>query len=298
MKIRSYCQEDLSQLTIICNAVLGRYSTGVTISSDELLADFEAAESPSDDVFVAELNGDVVGCAQLLVEANDTNFVAPVVAPTQSGRIAKEELFGVLVNRAREKGWKYLQMAVTDVDLSGKNFCEEHGFQLVRRFWTMECFFNEITPFKKEPDGIAFRTIDIEKDINILTHIFNNVFKGDWGFHEHTAEDTTRWLNSLGVKAEGMLLAFDGNELVGFIGVKRNLIADGMGSIDVLGVIESHRRRGIATTLIRKAFDYFRSRRLKGADTLVDAEDTIAKRLYESIGFRERNMILYYRIAF
>jgi len=297
MKIRSYCQADLSQLTIICNAVLGEYSTGVAITSDELLADFEAAESPLDDVFVAELNGEVVGCAQLLVEANDTNFVAPVVAPTQSGRIAKEELFGALVDRAREKGWKYLQMAVADIDPSGKDFCEEHGFQLVHHFWTMECFLDEITPIIKEPDGIAFRTIDIEKDINILTNIFNNVFKGDWGVREHTVEDTARWLNSPGVEAEGTFLAFDGDELVGFIGVKRNLIVDGMGSIGVVGVIESHRRRGIATTLIKRAFAHFRSLGLKSADTLVDAEDTIAKRLYASIGFRERNMTLYYRLT-
>lgn len=297
MEIRGYHQEDLSQLTIICNAVLGKYSTGVIITSEELLADFEAAESPADDVFIAEIDGEIVGCAQLLIEVNDTNFVAPVVAPTQSGRVAKEKLFAALVNRAKGKGWKYLQMAVTHIDHSGRNFCAEHRFRLVHHFWTMECLLDDMAPIIEKSPGIAFRTVDVEKDITIFKDVFNQVFKGNWDFRVHTVEDIARWLNSPGVEAEGIFLAFDGSELVGFIGVKRDLIADRIGRIDALGVIESHRRRGIATTLIKRGFDYFRYLGLKGADTLVDAEDSGAKRFYESVGFKERNMILYYRLG-
>jgi len=54
-----------------------------------------------------------------------------------------------------------------------------------------------------------------------------------------------------------------------------------------LAVAEEHRRRGIATTLIRRLIDIARERRAYVIFVQADAEDDPAIKLYESLGTKE-----------
>ncbi len=67
-------------------------------------------------------------------------------------------------------------------------------------------------------------------------------------------------------------------------------------SIEVLAVAEEHRRKGIATALLNRLFQTFRSRGIDYVSLAVPGEEVGARQLYKKLGFETRAYFLAKRI--
>ena len=74
--------------------------------------------------------------------------------------------------------------------------------------------------------------------------------------------------------------------------VLRRWTATRVGSVEVLAVEESHRRRGIATLLLNRLFAAFKERGIDTVTLSVPADETGAKQLYDKLGFETRGYFL------
>lgn len=93
----------------------------------------------------------------------------------------------------------------------------------------------------------------------------------------------------------GFFLAFAGERLVGFHWTKVHT-AEQLGEVYVLGVVPEAQGTGLGRALTTIGLRYLaRSRSLPTAMLYVDADNTAAVRLYESLGFRTHETDLMYR---
>jgi ribosomal protein S18 acetylase RimI-like enzyme len=65
----------------------------------------------------------------------------------------------------------------------------------------------------------------------------------------------------------------------------------GMGSIQNIGIVPSHRGRGLGTCLIEQTLAAFRGHGLRRASLEVTASNTRAVRLYQQLGFRKAKTV-------
>ena len=95
------------------------------------------AAQPSNELFVAELNGDVVGCLQLTVitglsrKGMTRGQVEGVrVSSAHRGQRIGEQLMRVAIERARERGCRVVQLTSDRTRVDAHRFYERLGFEL------------------------------------------------------------------------------------------------------------------------------------------------------------------------
>ena len=158
------------------------------------------------------------------------------------------------------------------------------GYRIIRHFFTMAIDLTDDLPSPVWPPGIAVRTLR-EGEERALFEASEEAFADHWDFRPHPYDEWRRFV----VEASDYdptlcFIAEDDGEIAGFA-ICRSERRPNTGHIGVLGVRRPWRRRGLATALLRHAFEEFRARGRPKADLGVDAENlTGAVRLYERAG--------------
>jgi ribosomal protein S18 acetylase RimI-like enzyme len=122
--------------------------------------------------------------------------------------------------------------------------------------------------------------------------VHNAAFADHWGSQPITAHAWDLWHDEFFLPGASFV-AMDGSDLVGYLSggmYPHDFESRGRteGWIEGLGVVRSHRRRGIAAALLVAAMGAFRDRDLQFAAIGVDAENpTGAFGLYSRLGFCE-----------
>jgi ribosomal-protein-alanine N-acetyltransferase len=91
---------------------------------------------------------------------------------------------------------------------------------------------------------------------------------------------------------EGFLVAEYGDKVIGFIVLV--LTPEGDGRVFAIAVDSSHRGRGVGRVLLKAAFNTLRKRKIGFVRLEVRVSNTIAQRLYRSMGFMEIGFIPFY----
>ncbi len=147
------------------------------------------------------------------------------------------------------------------------------------------------------PDGIAIRPFDRERDARAAHATFEDSFSEHWGFTRETYEEWEKnTLNFPGHDQSLWLIAWEGDQLVGF-SFNRALASKPRAVwVGDLGVLKTHRKRGIGEALLKCSFKLFQERGLTWAGLGVDASNaTGALRLYERAGMSVYLEFLNYR---
>lgn len=160
-----------------------------------------------------------------------------------------------------------------------------HGYREVRRHQLMRIdFVGEPAP-PAALAGIEVRTIR-PGDSEQLFAAHCEAFADHWGEDEETYEDFRHRLATPEFDAELWFLAWEGDELAGYIGAEERAAEDPKrGYVPLLGVRRAYRRRGLGEALLRHAFRALFLRGKRGCDLHVDTQSlTGATRLYERVG--------------
>ncbi len=138
-----------------------------------------------------------------------------------------------------------------------------------------------------------------EGDIGRLIEIYLESYKGleEYAYtHPKDVGSYIRWL--LKRDSEGVWKAEINGDTVGFIAVDSNWFSkrehNNVGAIHEIVVLPDYRGRGIGSSLVRKALEYFKNKGLKKAELWVGDENEGAKKLYKKLGFKERDRYNYW----
>jgi mycothiol synthase len=199
----------------------------------------------------------------------------------------------VLLDRIEERAGQLLagvpnakfRQSVNAGDRAAAAMLEARGLRLVRHFWHMGIYLEGSVNAGHTPDGIEIAGVDPLQDLPAMHAVLIEAFADDWGYHPDPFEEWARdHAGSRNYDPTVWLLARDGADPVAALVAQ---IYGDRGWISEIGVLKSHRGRGIADALLRRSFAMFAERGFGRVMLNVDAENpTGATALYERVGMR------------
>ena len=162
-------------------------------------------------------------------------------------------------------------------------------YAYLQTYWMMQIELDGRPPTPPEPEGIAIRTFDPERDAPrthaalaeaFLDHRGHDFPSYEQWRHHHIDGEATQFDPQL------WFVAADGEEVVGAAVCRPTSARDReCAEVDILGVRREWRRRGVGLALLGAAFAEFHRRGIPRAELGVDSENpTGATRLYERAG--------------
>jgi mycothiol synthase len=276
---------DIDRLSAACDAALGAPPS----LSEDLIRELWARPRfvLETDAWVVEHGQGVVGYAEVW----DTDLTRlsgfAVVHPDHTGRGIGSALAALVEGRAADKasGDARLFSAALTQDEAAAQLLSGRGYEWARRFWNMEVELESGSQATTPPSGIQLRRLDPESDLPAAHRILEEAFEDHWD-HSPTSyqEFLDRNVHLDDFDPALWIIAVDGDERVG---VLYGTAHTDRGWVHELGVLRSHRGRGIGTAMLRESFAEFERRGLPRVRLNVDSDNlTGAVSLYERVGMQ------------
>ncbi len=254
--------------------------------------------SPEQDLFFAETAGNIVGYMDVTPELTIGRVVLDCwVHPEHRGRGMGTELLIRAVRRAKELGAKIAHVNISPDSAAAKRVLAKLGFECVRRFLELRLDLAKArrTDIEQATPGCCHLQRGEEER---LTRIQNRAFAGSWGYNLNTVEEITYFVNSSNCSPEDVILAYDGDRVMGYCWTMNYggeaAAGERRGRIFMLGVDPDYRGRGIGKRVLLDGLAHLKSKGLRFAELTVDSENETACALYRSVGFEVRTDSLWY----
>lgn len=277
-------------------AEIDRHDFGaIDMSLDDIGAELREVALDTDGWLVvsADGRGEPLGYA-LLQAPRGTRLRAHVsVHPARRGNGIGRALAGIVEERARSRVGEIgagsepvtLQGWINGASEADAGWARSLGYAWARRFLRMRIDMSEPPPAPSWPAGITVRTFRPGEDERAMYEAQEAAFADHWG---HVSVPFPEWRKRTerhDFDADLWLMALDGDRVVATS--TNSVIPENLGWISGLGVVPSHRRRGLARAILLQAFNDFWRRGQHSVALGVDAGSlTGATRLYESAGMR------------
>lgn len=276
---------DINRLAASSDAALGVSPT----LSEDLIRDFWSRPrfDLEADAWVVEHARNIVGYAEVW-SLNLTRLSAfAIVHPDHTGRGIGSALAAVVEDRAAEKAGEDARLftAAIKEDRAAAQLLEARGYDWARRFWHMEVELKGRLQTSARPSDIELRRLDPESDLREAHRILEEAFKDHW---DHSPTPFEEFLDG-SIRREDFdpslwIIAVDDGEPVALLCGSAH---SDRGWVDDLGVLRSHRGRGIAAALLQESFAEFERRGLPRVRLNVDSDNlTGAVALYERVGMQ------------
>ncbi len=186
-------------------------------------------------------------------------------------------------------------------DSKAQVLLSKHGYSLVRNFYRMVISLDAKVFNPQWPDGLSIRTFRPKQDLKATVIAVQDAFQDHWGDVKTPLEQQisfwNHWITSHDDFDPSLwFLATQGEQIAGMALCWPKETEDPeMGWIDILGVRQPWRRKGLAVALLHHVFGEFARRGKKKVGLGVDATSlTGANRVYERAGMHStRRSCLY-----
>ena len=281
--IRAAKLDDLSAVTELFNEHSRRLHGTADDTAEEILQYWESPDVDFEkEVIVVEgSDGSIVGYGDV-GESGDSIWLDIRAFDPEPQQALLEAL--ELIARERKPGARLLGF-VTEKDTGLRRVYEEHGYQVIRLSYRMEIELEDLPSEAFATDGFSIRTMR-EGEEELIYEVHERSFEDAW---MHTREPFEQWqhwfVKDPSFDSSLWFVAEADGELVGVAICNTRGNDPGLGWVRMLGVLRSHRRRGIGEALLRHAFAEFKRRGFERVGLGVDAESpTGAVALYERAG--------------
>jgi len=285
---------DLANLSSMLTEIETVDQDGEETSEDYLLASLEWPNyRPDTDVWIAELDGKLVGYALVLEQPSQKSTLYVVVHPSQRRNGIGSQLLELVLNRAQEVGSKNIMIYANEKNEASISFLKHHGFSIVGSSGAMKTDRSEF-PSSDFPAGFTLKKYSDVKDTRLLLHALNHCYEDMWG-HQHNDNPSEEELKSPNFlkyyDAENILLLFDSDDIVcGICSVKPEGKKEKSGShsdlLDAPGIIKKYRELGYQHPLTLAGINHLRHGHETRPIVLEfwgDSHDALA--IYRSLGF-------------
>ncbi|KPJ52926.1 MAG: hypothetical protein AMJ37_02095 [Dehalococcoidia bacterium DG_18] len=248
---------------------------------------------PGEDIFLAEMDGLLVGYAEILRELEIGRVILDgAIHPAYRTRGVGTRLLEIALDRSAELGAEVVQIPIAQRMQASQRFVRKRGFVVVRRHWLMT-----LTKYRGEalqlPQGFQLRPF-LPGNEERLCAIQNLAFVGSWGFRPNTVDEIRYLVNTSLCHYEGIFFITEGEEVVGYCWTMDEPADKDKGYIRMMGVDPSYRGRGLGRASLVAGINYLQRRGMKAIEITVDSHNLSAKRLYQSVGFKRREVILWH----
>ena len=247
---------------------------------------------PEEDLFLAELDGLLVGYADMVRELEIGRVILDgAVHPAHRGRGVGSRLLEIAIDHSRKLGAKVVQIPIAHGLQAGEHFVRKRGFRVVRRHWQMR-LAEYGGGALQIPRGFELRHF-LPGDEESLCSLQNLAFAGSWGFRPNTVEEIRYLVNTGWSHPEGILLICEGQRKVAYCLTMDDPCEKERGYIRMMGVDPVYWGRGLGRVILVAGIEYLRKRGMKEIELLVDSRNHSAKRLYQSVGFKRKGTTLW-----
>jgi len=178
----------------------------------------------------------------------------------------------------------------SDGDTAAARLFADFGYAPDRHEIEMRLDFSEVVEVADLPDGVTVRTMSRDEDIPVVAAITTEAFRDHYGWVESSHDETIdRWRNYRAMEEWDDDLVFIAESPDGPAGALVGMRSFGShldtGYIGSLGVLQPWRGKGLARSLLTRAFAEYQHRGMHAVALDVDADNlTGATRLYEGVG--------------
>ena len=281
--MRSVTLDDLEAVTELFNEHSRRLHGVADDTAEDVLQYWQSPDVDLEqDVIVAEAaDGSIVGYGDI-GESGDTIWLDVRAFDPEPEQALLESLERVAKNK--RPGARLLGF-VADEDEGLRGVYGESGYEVIRHSYRMEIDLEDLVDDPGSPLGVAIRPMR-DGELEQVYEVHERSFEDAW---MHTREPFEQWQHwfvkeSMFDPSLWFVAEADG-QLVGVSICRRRENEEGLGWVRILGVLRSHRRRGIGEALLRHSFAEFARRGFERVGLGVDAESpTGAVALYERAG--------------
>ena len=160
------------------------------------------------------------------------------------------------------------------------------GFKIIKYIFNMQAKFDTPPPPAQLPQGISIRHPVPGQDDRAIYEMNQSAFERPGRIPQPFEEWKGFMLRPDIFKPELWFLAMKGGEMVGAC-LSYEYAGTQMGWVRQIGVLESQRRTGLGSALLRTAFVEFHKRGYKKVGLGVEADNLRAIRFYENVGMKQ-----------
>ncbi|MDJ1175380.1 GNAT family N-acetyltransferase [Roseofilum capinflatum] len=299
LTMRPYQGEtDLPPLADLLNLCRKVDQIDYTTSVQDLRSWFNAPKGdPKDNVRLWENEtGQIVGyshCQKGSTEEVEDVFFRFVVHPNLRNQGLEEDMLAWGERRVVEIGKSLIRTSTRNTNRDRQHFLETNGYQLHRRFFSMERSLHLPIPEPSVPDGFSIRLYKGESEAEAWVEMFNQSFIDHWNFNPCTLEEQLYYIQApdyqadmdwVAVSPNGQLAAFCYCNIDKEDNRQRNCQE---GWVNLLGTRRGFRRQGLGRAILLTGLHSLQKAGMKVAKLGVDSTNPNgALQLYESVGFQ------------
>lgn len=294
---------DLSALARMLTEIESVDHDGEDTSEEYLLASLQWPNyRPDQDVWVAELDGQLVGYGVELEQPSQRCTLYVAVHPSQRRKGLGSQLLELALARARAVGSKTILIYANDHNSASNLFLKQHGFVSVGSSGAMKSPTLLEIPAFDFPAGFQLKRYSEVNDPQVLLSALNDCYLDMWG-HQHNDNPTEEELRSPRFlkyyAADDILLLFDPqNNVCGICSVKPEGKKDGDGSVtdllDAPGVIKACREQGYQRQLVLAGIQHLRQHDTRPITLEFWGDSESSLKLYRELGFEMVNHYIAY----
>ena len=300
--IRHYVPEkDLHSLSHVLTEIESVDQDGEDTSEKYLLASLEWPNyRPDQDVWVAELDGLIVGYAVALEQPSQHCTVYVVVHSSPRRKGLGTRLLELTLHRAQGLGSKHLMVYANERNEGSNQFLKHLQFQRVGSSGALKASDIQAQPFEF-PAGFTLKKYSEVHEPRILLNALDDCYQGMWG-HQHHDQRTEEELRAPRFlkyyDAEDILLLFDEkNTVIGICSLKSEGKTDANGISDLLdgpGLIPPYRDTGYQRQLVLAGIQHLRQKGTRPVTLEFWGDDENALSIYRELGFEMTQHYLAY----
>jgi mycothiol synthase len=298
--IRNYRSEDFDRLVQLAAQVGKIEQPCCGTSLQDLLESLGRPHHfPEDNLFVAEMAGDMVGYLDVMPELNIGRAIfSCLVHPEHRRRGFAKRLVERALHRAGELRVRIAHVNIPQDKAMAKRLFFEMGFRFVRRFLELRLDFSKACLPKMNQIPSLCRHLRAGEEDKLMA-IQNRSFANTWGYSPNTIEDII-YLTSLPNRSlEDIVLAWDADRPIGYCWTKIDhgedkAVGGGKGRIYMLGVDPDYRGKEEGKQVLLAGLSHLKSKGIRIVELTVDSENKVACALYRSAGFEVWTSSLWY----
>lgn len=292
--IRNFRQDDLTAYVQLVNYIDEVDGLSKATSLEEFKHRIEQPEYHCEkDLFIAEVDGLLVGYAAIERELEIGRVILNVaVHPTHRGRGTGSSLLEIAANHSHNLGSEVLQIPIVQGLHNGEHWVRTRGFRVVRCHWHMSLAEYKETPVKI-PSGFELIHFLPGEEESLCT-LQNMSFTGSWGFRPNTVEEICYLLDTSWCRPDGILYINNSQGNVGYCWTMDHPTERDKGYIRMMGINPRYRGRGLGKAILLAGIEYLMQNGIKEIELSVDGRNHIARRLYQSVGFRRNRVTLWH----
>ena len=302
--IRHYAPEqDLSSLARMLTEIESIDRDGEDTSVEYLRASLAWPNyRPNQDVWVAELQGELVGYGVALEQPSQHCTIYVVVHPLHRRKGLGSRLLELTLKRAGEIGSKNILVYANEHNNASNLFLIDHDFQPVGSSGSLKLEAHAEIPPAEFPEGFTLKKYSELNDPLILLRALDECYLGMWG-HQHNnnrseeERKSPRFLQYY--DANDILLLFDEKDSIfGICSLKPQGKREGNGELSDLldgpGIIQEHREQGYQRPLVLAGIEHLRKKGKRPITLEFWGDNETALNIYRSLGFEMVNRYVAY----